>query len=86
MESCRFLDYVAKHDGVWICCRIDVARHRHARHSYRGASAVGGAADIGWGSNEAEHEARAARTTWKIRVLLTDGANLGRAAGAQNNA
>jgi hypothetical protein len=23
----RFLDHVAAHDGVWICRRIDIARH-----------------------------------------------------------
>jgi putative urate catabolism protein len=28
----RFLDYVADHDRVWICRRIDIARHWHAHH------------------------------------------------------
>jgi putative urate catabolism protein len=28
----RFLDYVAGHPGVWICRRIDVARHWQAHH------------------------------------------------------
>lgn len=28
----RFLDYVAGFDDVWICRRIDIARHWHARH------------------------------------------------------
>jgi len=27
-----FLDHVAKHDGVWLARRIDIARHWHARH------------------------------------------------------
>lgn len=29
----RFLDYVAAHDRVWVCRRIDVARHWHAEHA-----------------------------------------------------
>jgi peptidoglycan/xylan/chitin deacetylase (PgdA/CDA1 family) len=32
----RFLDYVMKHEGVWICRRIDVARHWMAVHPYAG--------------------------------------------------
>jgi putative urate catabolism protein len=32
----RFLDYVQKHDRVWICRRIDIARHWHAEHPWRG--------------------------------------------------
>jgi peptidoglycan/xylan/chitin deacetylase (PgdA/CDA1 family) len=28
----RFLDYVLEHDGVWICRRVDVARHWIANH------------------------------------------------------
>ncbi|HEY9700353.1 MAG TPA: allantoinase PuuE [Trichocoleus sp.] len=28
----RFLDYVQKHDRVWICRRIDIARHWHEHH------------------------------------------------------
>ncbi len=28
----RFLDYIASHDQVWVCRRIDIARHWHARH------------------------------------------------------
>lgn len=28
----RFLDHVMKHDRVWICRRIDIARHWHAHH------------------------------------------------------
>lgn len=31
----RFLDYVLKHDKAWVCRRIDIARHWHARHPYR---------------------------------------------------
>jgi allantoinase len=31
----RFLDHVATHDGVWICRRVDVARHWIATHPYR---------------------------------------------------
>ena len=34
----RFLDHVLKHDGVWICRRVDIARHWMATHPYRGAS------------------------------------------------
>jgi peptidoglycan/xylan/chitin deacetylase (PgdA/CDA1 family) len=32
----RFLDHVQKHDRVWICRRIDIARHWHAEHPWRG--------------------------------------------------
>jgi putative urate catabolism protein len=28
----RFLDHVQKHEDVWICRRVDIARHWHARH------------------------------------------------------
>jgi peptidoglycan/xylan/chitin deacetylase (PgdA/CDA1 family) len=28
----RFLDYVQKHQQVWICRRGDIARHWHATH------------------------------------------------------
>ena len=28
----RFLDHVQAHDGVWICRRVDIARHWIARH------------------------------------------------------
>ena len=30
----RFLDHVQKHDRVWVCSRIDIARHWHARHPF----------------------------------------------------
>jgi peptidoglycan/xylan/chitin deacetylase (PgdA/CDA1 family) len=28
----RFLDYLEKHDRVWVCRRVDIARHWHAHH------------------------------------------------------
>ncbi len=28
----RFLDYVQEHDQVWICRRVDIARHWHKHH------------------------------------------------------
>jgi putative urate catabolism protein len=28
----RFLDYAQRHDDVWICRRVDIARHWHAQH------------------------------------------------------
>ncbi|MBF2003559.1 MAG: allantoinase PuuE [Synechococcales cyanobacterium M58_A2018_015] len=28
----RFLNYVQQHDRVWVCRRIDIARHWHAHH------------------------------------------------------
>jgi allantoinase len=31
----RFLDHVQKHDRVWVCRRIDIARHWKAVHPYR---------------------------------------------------
>ncbi len=33
----RFLDHVLKHDGVWMCRRVDIARHWMATHPYQGA-------------------------------------------------
>lgn len=35
----RFLDHVAKHDKVWICRRIDIARHWIDRHPFAAAEA-----------------------------------------------
>jgi putative urate catabolism protein len=32
----RFLDYVQQHDKVWICRRIDIARHWQQAHPYKG--------------------------------------------------
>ena len=31
----RFLDYIESHDRVWVCRRIDIARHWKATHPYR---------------------------------------------------
>ncbi len=31
----RFLDYVQKHDRVWVCRRVDIARHWIAQHPYQ---------------------------------------------------
>jgi hypothetical protein len=31
----RILDYVMRYPGVWICRRIDIARHWIATHPYR---------------------------------------------------
>jgi allantoinase len=31
----QFLDYVLQHERVWICGRIDIARHWIATHPYR---------------------------------------------------
>jgi peptidoglycan/xylan/chitin deacetylase (PgdA/CDA1 family) len=28
----RFLDYVQQHDRVWLCRRVDIARHWHRYH------------------------------------------------------
>jgi peptidoglycan/xylan/chitin deacetylase (PgdA/CDA1 family) len=30
----RFLDHVQRHDAVWICRRLDIARHWIARHPH----------------------------------------------------
>ena len=30
----RFLDYVQKHDDVWICQRVEIARHWHEHHPF----------------------------------------------------
>jgi putative urate catabolism protein len=32
----RFMDYVLAHDKVWVCRRIDIARHWRAAHPYTG--------------------------------------------------
>jgi putative urate catabolism protein len=32
----RFLDHVEKHDRVWVCRRIDIARHWRAHHPFAG--------------------------------------------------
>ena len=32
----RFLDHVQKHDRVWVCRRIDIARHWQQIHPYKG--------------------------------------------------
>jgi allantoinase len=34
----RFLDYVAQHDRVWICRRIDIAKHWAAAHPFAGGA------------------------------------------------
>ncbi|MCB0151419.1 MAG: hypothetical protein KDE01_27670, partial [Caldilineaceae bacterium] len=32
MALARFLDYVQGHDAVWVCRRVDIARHWMAVH------------------------------------------------------
>lgn len=32
----RFLDHVQQHDGVWICRRVEIARHWYDTHPYSG--------------------------------------------------
>jgi allantoinase len=34
----RFLDHVGRHDRVWICRRLDIARHWAAVHPYQAPS------------------------------------------------
>ena len=34
----KFLDHVQKHDKVWVCKRIDIARHWKAKHPFRPTS------------------------------------------------
>ncbi len=36
----QFLDYVLSHEAVWICRRVDIARHWSATHPHRGAASV----------------------------------------------
>jgi putative urate catabolism protein len=33
----RFLDHVAKHDKVWVCRRVEIARHWQATHPFKAA-------------------------------------------------
>jgi allantoinase len=35
----RFLDYVAGHEDVWVCRRVDIARHWIAHHPASGGAA-----------------------------------------------
>lgn len=35
----RFLDHIEKHDRVWVCRRVDIARHWIERHPYDAATA-----------------------------------------------
>ena len=33
----RFLDYVVEHNAVWVCRRLDVARHWMEHHPWTGS-------------------------------------------------
>ncbi|PSB68324.1 allantoinase, partial [filamentous cyanobacterium CCP1] len=33
----RFLDYVQQHVRVWLCRRVDIARHWHEHHRPEGS-------------------------------------------------
>ena len=35
LQIVMFLDYVQRHDDVWICRRIDIAGHWIAHHPHR---------------------------------------------------
>ncbi|MGH8674210.1 MAG: allantoinase, partial [Burkholderiales bacterium] len=35
----RFLDHVQRHERVWICRRVEIAKHWIARHPFRGPAA-----------------------------------------------
>ncbi|TAL52242.1 allantoinase PuuE [Pandoraea sp.] len=37
----RFLDHIERHDRVWVCRRIDIARHWQARHPYQAQAQEG---------------------------------------------
>ncbi|NBT54558.1 MAG: allantoinase, partial [Betaproteobacteria bacterium] len=32
----RFLDHIGQHDRVWVCRRIDIAKHWRATHPFTG--------------------------------------------------
>ncbi len=36
----RFLDYILSHDKVWVCRRIDIARHWIEHHPYNASAAA----------------------------------------------
>jgi putative urate catabolism protein len=38
----RFLDYIREQNDVWICRRIDIARHWHTKHPYSAPPATAG--------------------------------------------
>jgi allantoinase len=42
----RFLDHIARHERVWVCRRIDIARHWQQRHPYRGSATADGVPDF----------------------------------------
>jgi peptidoglycan/xylan/chitin deacetylase (PgdA/CDA1 family) len=31
----HFLDHIARHDRVWVCRRVDIARHWKATHPFK---------------------------------------------------
>jgi peptidoglycan/xylan/chitin deacetylase (PgdA/CDA1 family) len=35
----RFLDHIAAHEQVWVCRRLDIARHWHEHHPFSGGAA-----------------------------------------------
>ena len=35
----RFLDHVQKHDRVWVCRRLDIARHWQQAHPFNADTA-----------------------------------------------
>jgi putative urate catabolism protein len=37
----RFLDYIRQHDDIWICRRVDIARHWRSEHPFEKAQAHG---------------------------------------------
>ncbi|MDK2660141.1 allantoinase, partial [Cupriavidus sp. LEh21] len=41
----RFLDYVQGHDKVWICRRVDIARHWAQAHPFRPATTAAAVAN-----------------------------------------
>ena len=42
----RFMDYALGHDRVWICRRIDIARHWQQLHPFRGAGQPDASPDV----------------------------------------
>jgi peptidoglycan/xylan/chitin deacetylase (PgdA/CDA1 family) len=34
----RFINYALQHPKVWVCRRVDIARHWRAQHPYRPAA------------------------------------------------
>jgi allantoinase len=75
----RFLDYLEKHDGVWITRRIDIANHWVHEHPYRASEAgsVAGATHAGSASDGAGTPGSAGMTAAGVSTVASRGGSAG---------